>query len=110
MRRGIDITDETLGLDAIARQGPGGTFLSDIHTAKCMRKELMIPQVTAYHVKREPDRTEDELVTFAIKRTKELLSTHEPPLLSGDVAEKVGEVAKRHGILMPDGSQVFEHA
>ncbi len=110
MRRGIDVTDETLGLDAIARQGPGGTFLSDIHTARCMRKELMIPQVTAYHVKREPDRTEDELLTFAIKRTKELLSTHKPPLLGGDVAEKVGEVAKRHGILMPDGSQVFERA
>jgi trimethylamine--corrinoid protein Co-methyltransferase len=110
LRRGIDITDETLGLDAIARQGPGGTFLSDIHTARCMRKELMIPQVTAYHVKREPDRTEDELVAFAIERTKELLSTHRPPLLDADAAKKVGEVARRYGILLQDGSQIFEHS
>jgi trimethylamine--corrinoid protein Co-methyltransferase len=110
LRRGIDITDETLGLDAIARQGPGGTFLSDIHTARCMRKELMIPQVTAYHVKREPDRTEDELVAFAIERTKELLSTHKPPLLDADAAKKVGEVARRYGILLQDGSQIFEHS
>jgi trimethylamine--corrinoid protein Co-methyltransferase len=110
MRRGVDINDDTLGLDAIARQGPGGTFLSDIHTVRCMRKELMIPQVTAYHSKREPDRKEDELVTFAIERTKELLATHKAPLLERDVADKVGKVAERYGILHRDGKQIFDHA
>ena len=108
LRHGIDMSDEAFGLDAIARQGPGGTFLSDIHTAKFMRKEFMIPQITMYQAKREPDRKEDELLTFAKTRVKELLASHRPPLLEGDVASRVGEVAKKYGVLMPDGSQIFE--
>lgn len=110
VREGIQIDDSTLGVDAISRQGPGGSFLSDVHTAKHLRKEFMIPQVTAYHSKREPDRKEDELATYARVRAKELLSTHRPPLFDADTASKVGKVAKKYGILMPDGSQIFEHA
>lgn len=108
LREGIDLSDDALGLDAIARRGPGGTFLSDVHTARFMRKEFLIPQVTAYHSKREPDRKEDELLTFAVSRVKELLASHRPPLFEGEVAARVGEVAKKYGILMPDGSQIFD--
>ncbi|UCE45175.1 MAG: trimethylamine methyltransferase family protein [Methanobacteriota archaeon] len=110
LREGIQVDDATLGVDAIARQGPGGTFLSDVHTAKHLRTEFMIPQITAYHLKREPDRIEDELLTFAKTRVEKLLSTHKPPLFDAAIASRVGEVAKKYGILMPDGSQIFEHA
>jgi trimethylamine--corrinoid protein Co-methyltransferase len=110
LRRGIDLSDQAMGLDAISRQGPGGTFLSDAHTARFMRKELMIPQVTAYHANREPDRREDEMVSFAVARAKELLSSHKVLLLDEEVAGRVGDVAKRYGIVAPDGSQVFEHS
>ena len=110
IRDGIEIDDSSLGIDAIARQGPGGTFLSDVHTAKHLRKEFMVPQVTAYHSKREPDRLEDEMLTYAKARVKELLSTHKPPLLDAPTADRVGQVARKYGILMPDGSQIFEHA
>ena len=110
LRRGIEVTDDTLAVDAIARQGPGGTFLTDIHTAKNMRRELLIPQITGHHVRREPDRSEDELVSYARARVKELLAEHRPELLEGVVADEVGEVAKRYGILLPDGSQIFERA
>ena len=110
VREGIQINDSTLGVDAIARQGPGGSFLSDIHTAKHLRKEFMIPQVTTYHAKREPDRGEDELLTYAKARVKELLATHKPPLFDAETASKVGQVAKKYGILLKDGSQIFEHA
>ncbi|UCE80521.1 MAG: trimethylamine methyltransferase family protein [Methanobacteriota archaeon] len=110
LRDGIQIDDTTLGVEAILRQGPGGTFLSDMHTAKHLRKEFMIPQVTAYHTNAEPDRKEDELLTYAKRRVEELLSTHEPPLFDEATASRVGEVAKKYGVLMPDGSQIFEHA
>lgn len=110
LREGIALSDQAMGVDAIARQGPGGTFLSDVHTAKFMRKEFMIPQVTAYHVRREPDRREDELLSFAIARTRELLSSHRPALLEGEVAEKVAEVAERYGIVAADGSHIFDRA
>ena len=110
LREGIQVDDATLGVDAIARQGPGGTFLSDVHTAKHLRTEFMIPQITTYHTKREPDRVEDELLTYARTRVEKLLSTHKPPLFDAATASSVGEVAKKYGILMPDGSQIFEHA
>ncbi|MDH3365072.1 MAG: trimethylamine methyltransferase family protein [Thermoplasmata archaeon] len=110
VREGIEIDDATLGVDAISRQGPGGSFLSDIHTAKHLRKEFMVPQVTMYHVNREPDRKEDEFLAYARNRVKDLLATHRPPLLDAETASRVGKIATRYGIVMPDGSQIFEHA
>ena len=111
LRHGIDIDDERLGLDAIKRQGPGGMFLSDPHTARHMRKDLLIPQVTGYHVQgQQPDIMGDEMVAFAKRRVKEILSTHKPPLFDEETAARVGDVAKRYGVLHKDGSQIFEHA
>ena len=110
VRDGILIDEDTLGVDAVARQGPGGTFLSDLHTAKHLRKEFMIPQITTHHTKREPNREEDEMLTYAKTKVRDLLSTHTPPLFDADTAARVGEVASKYGVLMPDGSQIFEHA
>lgn len=109
LRAGITVDDSTLGFDAIKRQGPGGLFLSDPHTLKHMRKELLIPQVTSHHSAGEPDYSIDELIEYARKRTKDILSTHKPPLLDRETAERVGEVAKKYGIVLPDGKQIFPH-
>jgi len=38
--RGIDVTDETLGLDAVAEAAPAGEFLSHKHTTEHFRQEL----------------------------------------------------------------------
>lgn len=110
LKRGVDISADTLGFDSIRRQGPGGIFLSDPHTLKHMRKDMMIPQVTGYHIPGEPNYSVDDLIEHAKKRTKEILATHRPQLLSDDVATKVGKVAERYGITLPGGRQVFEHA
>jgi len=110
LRQGIAIDDDRLGLDAVKRQGPGGMFLSDPHTLKHMRRDLMIPQITGYHSLEQPDPMSDEMVAFARRRVKELLASHRPQLLDGHAAQKVGEVARRYGILHEDGSQIFEHA
>lgn len=109
LRAGITVDDATLGFDAIKRQGPGGTFLSDPHTLKFMRKDLLVPQVTGYHAGGTPDYRVDDLIEYSKRKTKEILKTHKPPLLSKDVAEKVGKVAEKYGILM-NGKQIFEHA
>lgn len=110
LKQGIDVDAGTLGFDAMRRQGPGGTFLSDPHTLKYMRKELMIPQVTAYHIPGEPDHSVDDLVEYSKRRTKDILRTHRPPLLDKATADKVGAVAKKYGIVHKDGSQIFPHA
>jgi trimethylamine--corrinoid protein Co-methyltransferase len=107
---GIQVDDLTIGYDALRRQGPGGTFLSDPHTLKLMRKELLIPQVTAHHSGPAPDAVADEFLESAKKRAVEILDTHMPPLLDRATAQRVGEVAKRYGIVGADGSQIFGHA
>ncbi|MGD9962510.1 MAG: trimethylamine methyltransferase family protein [Thermoplasmata archaeon] len=110
LRRGIDIDDERLGLEAIKRQGPGGVFLSDPHTLRHMRSDLMIPQVTGYHALEHPDPTSDEMVTFARGKVRDILASHRPPLLDKETADRVGAVTERHGIVLEDGSQIFRHA
>lgn len=39
IKRGIDVSDETLAAALIAAQGPGGDYISQAHTAKWFRKE-----------------------------------------------------------------------
>ena len=110
LRSGVTVSPDTLGFDAIKRQGPGGTYLSDPHTLRHMRKDMMIPQITGYHMPGEPDHLTDELIEYAKRRTKEILSTHVPPLLDADIAKKVAKVAEKYRILLPDGKQIFRHA
>jgi trimethylamine--corrinoid protein Co-methyltransferase len=43
--RGIEFTDEALGLEVIAEVGPGGTFMDQPHTAAHFRKELWFPRL-----------------------------------------------------------------
>jgi len=110
IRAGITVDDGTMGLDAIKRQGPSGVFLSDPHTLRYMRKEIMIPQITGYHAPGKPDYSRDDLVEYAKKRTKEILATHKPPLLSKEEAARVAKVAEKYHILLKNGKQIFEHA
>jgi len=107
LRKGIDVSADTIGFDSIRRQGPGGIFLSDPHTLKHMRKDMMIPQVTGYHVPGEPDYSVDDLIEHANKRTKEILETHRPQPLSEEDAAKVGAIAEKYGVVLSDGRKLF---
>jgi len=44
--RGIEVSDETIAIDAYRRAGPGGNFLSDPHTVQWMRREHYIPKLS----------------------------------------------------------------
>ena len=44
LMRGIEVTDETLGMDAIMRVGPGGNYLIDPHTLKYFKSEYYTPK------------------------------------------------------------------
>jgi trimethylamine---corrinoid protein Co-methyltransferase len=98
LRQGVTVDATALGFDAMKRQGPGGTFLSDPHTLKYMRKELMIPQVTAYHRPGEPSYAKDDLIEYAKARTKEILKTHKPPLVDKATADRMNAVAKKYSV------------
>jgi trimethylamine---corrinoid protein Co-methyltransferase len=43
--QGVDVTDETLGLDVITRGMAAGSFLAEEHTVRHFRRELWFPQL-----------------------------------------------------------------
>jgi len=109
IRDGIQVDDGTLGFDAIKRHGPAGLFMSDPHTAKYMRKELLIPQITTFRDAKQEGYSFDDLLEHSRKRTKEILSTHKPQRFTDDEAARVGKVAEKYGVLLSDGRQVFQY-
>lgn len=46
VQRGMEVNPETLALDLIQGQGPGGNFLAEPHTVKYMRSELFNPVIS----------------------------------------------------------------
>jgi len=109
IRDGIQVDAGTLGFDAIKRQGPAGLFMSDPHTAKYLRKELLIPQITGHHDAKRQGYSFDDLVEYSKKRTKEILATHRPQLFTKEETARVGKVAEKHGVLLKNGKHIFEH-
>jgi trimethylamine--corrinoid protein Co-methyltransferase len=78
LMRGIEVSDETLGMDAIQRVGPGGNYLTDEHTLKYFRREYFVPKTANRFVrgvwegKGSPDATE-----LARQRARKLLAEHQ---------------------------------
>jgi len=42
---GVEVSDETFGLDVIANVGPGGQFLDQPHTLKHLRRNMWLPYI-----------------------------------------------------------------
>ena len=43
--RGIEVNDETLAVDVLIKQGPGGNFMAEKHTLEHMRGEFFFPKL-----------------------------------------------------------------
>ena len=88
-RKGIEVSAETLALDAIARVGHGGSFLDDDHTLKWMRSgEHFYPEL----YNRE-DQGED-MVARAQEKVSEILATYNPEV-PGNVVEGIRRYGRR---------------
>jgi trimethylamine--corrinoid protein Co-methyltransferase len=100
MCRGIAVDDAALALDAIAEVGPGGDFLTSLHTRKTMRGlwQSRFLDRRPYGVwEADPDRYHRE----ALQRARTLLKDHEPvrldPALDAELARLIADHAARHG-------------
>jgi trimethylamine--corrinoid protein Co-methyltransferase len=78
--RGIELTDDSLAVEAIGRVGPGGHYLMDPHTLRFMRSELYHPALSdrqnraAWEAGGSPDTR-----TRATARLENLMQAHRPP-------------------------------
>jgi trimethylamine--corrinoid protein Co-methyltransferase len=84
--QGIEVSDETLALDAIDRVGPGGHYLMDEHTLRYMRTEHYYPSAVFDRKGREI--WEQAGASDAWARAKEIarriLAEHKPKPLDPD--------------------------
>ena len=96
--KGIRIDEETLGLDAVREAGPGGNYLSSMHTVKFMRQEYYRPSVAdrrsreAWEAAGSPDGRER-----ARNLVKRILETHRPAGIDPEIDR---DIRKRFDILL----------
>jgi trimethylamine--corrinoid protein Co-methyltransferase len=89
----FEISEATSALDVIRQVGHGNTFLSNIHTARNFKKEV---------VERDPIRgrfektQSNEMVSEARDIAKRLLKEHEVPPLDRSVLEEGNRLIREH--------------
>ncbi len=97
--RGIEVTKDTLGVEAIKNVGPGGNFLMEEHTLRYMREEYFTPEI-ANRKRRdewESEGSKDGRDT-AKERAMEILKTHKPLGIEEDLDGRIRESFK--GIIL----------
>ena len=97
---GIEVNDDTLGLDIIRSVGHDGTFLDQMHTVQHFRRELWFPQL----LDREfwsnwVAQGASTMVDRCIAMKDRILREHTPEPLDEDTArevDKIVDAARRH--------------
>jgi len=98
--RGIEVSEEALGLDVIRSVGHDGTFLDQMHTVRHFRKELWFPQL----LDREfwsnwVEQGASTMYDRCIAMKDRILREHTPEPMDEDTArevDKIVEAARRH--------------
>jgi len=93
MMRGIEISDETLGLDVIEQVGSGGSFVAENHTARHFRNELWFPRLLDrryYDAWRNSGRS--RMAGRCRRLKEEILANHEPAPLPDGVEQNLQAV------------------
>ena len=97
LRRGFEVSDDTLAYDVGAKVGPGGNYLMEKHTVKRCRKEFWKPQLC--------DRSgleawmsggRKDALFHAHARWQKLVSEHVDPPLDAKVAQQLAEYVEAH--------------
>ena len=92
---GFEVTDETMGADAIARVGIGGNYLQDDHTFKYLRSKrcdsLFVKPQTQMSWEANGSKG---MVDIAKERARTILKEHQPTPLDEGVAKSLQEVIK----------------
>ncbi|NIM44882.1 MAG: hypothetical protein GTN80_03495 [Nitrososphaeria archaeon] len=92
---GVNVTDETLALDLMAKVGPGGSYLVHEHTRDHVRREHWFPTLIDRHRwERWMAEGSKDLSQRVNEKTREILQTHTPRPLSKDIEERLTEIIR----------------
>jgi trimethylamine--corrinoid protein Co-methyltransferase len=100
--RGVEVTGETLAVDVIDAVGPGGQYLSQKHSRVHLRNERWFPKLSYKSNLEEWKRNRIDLWGRAKKEVIEVLRTHRPEPLPGEIEEKIKSIARRAESGIPD--------
>ena len=95
--RGIEVTDETLGLDVIDRVGPGGHHLADEHTMKFFKSETWFPSlINRMRYDEWKNRENASTMGDRVKaKMLDIIKNHEVPALPDDVLKKIDTIVEK---------------
>ncbi len=92
--RGVKIDRDALGFDAIARVGPGGYFMKDIHTLKHFKSEVLMPKIAMRDA--SPEATEEPIRKAARDEVKRILKEHQPMELDRTARHGIRDLLKKY--------------
>jgi trimethylamine--corrinoid protein Co-methyltransferase len=96
--RGIVVNEETLAVDAVARVGPRGDYLSDEHTVKALHAgELLNLKLAERESRRQVWEASGKqtLESKAADKAVSILDSHEVPPLPDDVLKELEVIMKK---------------
>ena len=102
--RGIDVNDQTLGVDLIRKVGAGGHYLAQRHTMEWLSKEIFNPSdvVDRQELSLWRKRGSKDSFQRAREAAEKIIRDHEPEPLPTDIEKRLDDVARRimkkHGI------------
>jgi trimethylamine--corrinoid protein Co-methyltransferase len=83
---GIEVTEDSMAVEAIHRVGPGGHYLMDAHTVQFMRSELFPPPLADRQNRAMWEEAgKKDTRARAMARVEKLLQEHQAPGLSSEV-------------------------
>ncbi len=93
---GVKVDKDTLGFEAIARVGPGGYFMKDIHTLRHFKSEVLLPRIAMREA--PPDAVEEPIRKAARDEVKRILKEHRPLELDKTVRHELKELLAKYDV------------
>jgi len=96
LKRGVQVSAETLALDLIKEIGPGGHYLASKHTHEWFRKEQLIPSAVIDRTKRENWEKLGckDTAQRAREIAKKIISEHKPEPLPKEAERKLDNIIR----------------
>lgn len=102
VKQGIDIDREHLALDAIDEIGPGGNFLTNVHTLKFYKQAHMPDLFDKRGYEHWAAAGGKSLWDRANERVKEILETYRPVLLPEDKQNEIAGIIRKKSESLPN--------
>ena len=91
MMQGIEVNEETLALETVAKVGPGGHYLAQKHSRKHSR-ELFRPEFMDRRPYGEWETKKDDARDWALAKARRILKEHEPDPLDEKISAEMARI------------------